>query len=99
MNFIYVPETSELSNPSAVGIGVKQVDGTQKLTFASMPGSDYIFSTPLRVGSFRLQSTDTLGAVNANLRWSFDGKIATILTGVDFVDITDPSNHIKSLEI
>ena len=96
VNFTYIPETSELSNPPAIGIGVMQVDDTQKLTFASMPGTDYISSTPLRVGSFRLQSTNTLGSINSNLRWSFDGKVTTILTGANFVNITNPSNHIKS---
>ena len=96
LTFAYVPGTSDLSNPPSVGIGFKTVDGTQKLTFASIPGSDNISSTPLRVGSFRLQDANSLDGVNPNVRWSFEGKVTTILTGTNFVNITNPANHIKS---
>src|SRR3990172_8193084 len=94
--FTYVPGTSELSNAPSVSVGLNTADGTQKLTFASMPGSDYVSSTPVRVGSFRLEDTDPLDGVNPNVRWNFAGKVTTILTGNNFVDITNPSNHIKS---
>ena len=96
LTFTYVPGTSELSNPPSVSIGLNTADETQKLTFASTPGSDYISSTPLRVGSFRLQDASPLNGVNPNVRWNFEGNVATILTGTDFVNITNPSDHIKS---
>src|SRR3972149_3720036 len=96
LSFSYIPGTSELSNAPSVSVGLNTADGTQKLTFASMPGSDYVSSTPVRVGSFRLEDTDPLDGVNPNVRWNFAGKVTTILTGNNFVDITNPSNHIKS---
>ena len=96
LTFTYVPGTSELSNPPSVSIGLNTGDETQKLTFASTPGSDYISSTPLRVGSFRLQDANPLGETNTNVRWNFEGNVTTILTGSNFVNITNPSNHIKS---
>ncbi len=96
LTFTYVPGTSELNNPPSFSIGLNTGDGTQKLTFASTPGSDYISSTPLRVGSFRLQDANPLGETNPNVRWNFEGNVATILTGSNFVNITNPSNHIKS---
>ena len=96
LTFTYVPGTSELNNPPSFSIGLNAGDGTQKLTFASTPGSDYISSTPLRVGSFRLQDASPLNGVNPNVRWNFEGNVATILTGANFVNITNPSDHIKS---
>ncbi len=96
LTFTYVPGTSELNNPPSFGIGLNTGDGTQKLTFASTPGSDYISSTPLRVGSFRLQDANPLGETNPNVRWNFEGNVTTILTGSNFVNITNPSNHIKN---
>ena len=96
VTFTYVPGTSELSNPPSISIGLNTSDETQKLTFASTPGSDYISSTPLRVGSFRLQDANPLGETNPNVRWNFEGNVTTILTGSNFVNITNPSNHIKS---
>jgi len=96
LSFSYIPGTSELSNPPSIGVGLKTADGTQKLTFASMPGSDYVSSTPVRVGSFRLEDTNPLDGVNPNVRWNFEGKVTTILTGSNFVNITNPSNHIKN---
>jgi hypothetical protein len=96
LSFTYIPVTSELSNPPSLGIGINAADGTQKLTFASMPGSDYITSEALLVGRFRLRNTDSFDGINPGMSWSFEGKITTILTGSDFMDITNPSNHTKS---
>ncbi len=96
LTFTYVPGTSELNNPPSFSIGLNAGDGTQKLTFASTPGSDNISSTSLRVGSFRLQDASSLNGVNPNVRWNFEGNVATILTGANFVNITNPSDHIKS---
>ena len=50
LSFSYIQGTSELSNPPSLCIGINTVDGIQKLTFASMPGSDYIASEALLVG-------------------------------------------------
>ena len=96
LSFLYVPGTSELSNPPSLCIGINTVDGIQKLTFASMPGSDYIGSEALLVGQFRLQNTTSFEGINPDINWNFEGKITTILTGNNFIDITNPTNHTKS---
>jgi hypothetical protein len=96
LSFSYIPETSELSNPPSLGIGINDADGTQKLTFASMPGSDYITSEASLVGRFRLRNTASFKGIRPLINWSFEGKITTILTGNNFMDITNPSNHTKS---
>ena len=94
LSFVYIPGTSELTNPPSIGIGLNTSDGNQELTFASMPGSNDITSTVKRVGSFRLQNTNTFNGTNLNILWDFEGNITTILTGSNFSNITVPSNHI-----
>lgn len=95
LSFSYIAGTSELSNLPSLSIGLNAADGTQKLTFASMPGSDYITSESLLVGRFRLHNNSSFG-INPVINWNFEGKITTILTGNNFADITNPSNHTKS---
>jgi hypothetical protein len=96
LSFSYISGTSELSNPPSLGIRINDADGTQKLTFASMPGSDYITSEASLVGRFRLQNTASFKEIYPTINWNFEGKITTILTGNNFVDITNPSNHTKN---
>jgi hypothetical protein len=97
LSFSYVPGTSGLSNPPSVCVGVNSSDGNKELTFASMPGSDNISSTAIRVGRFRLQNTNPLGTANTSLMWNFVGNITTILTGNNFSEITNPLNHSNEL--
>ena len=91
--FSYLEGTSELSNPPMLGLGLNTNDGNPELTFASMPGQDNISSQTLRVGRFRLQNTNSFGGKSPDITWNFDGNIATILTGTNFINITNPSNH------
>ena len=95
LTFSYISGTSGIGNSPSIGIGLNTSDGAQELTFASMPGSDNITSTALRVGRFRLQNTNTFSGTNFNILWNFEGNITTILTGSNFTNITVPSNHIS----
>ena len=92
VSFSYIEGTSELSNIPSIGIGINLTDGIPKLTFASSPGEDLINSGFIRIGHFRLQNTNSFSGT-PNVRLNFDGKIATIFTGSNFVDITNLSNH------
>lgn len=94
--FSYIESTSDLSNTPSTGIGVNNVDGSVELTFASMPGSDIITSQVIRVGRFRVESTDQFD-LDPIIDWDFSGNVFTILTGSLFTDITNSSNHYSDL--
>jgi len=92
ITFSYVEGTSELSNIPSVGIGLNLTDGVPKLTFASLPGEDIIYSDYTKIGHFRLQNTNSFGTV-PEINFNFEGKITTIFTGSNFADITNLSNY------
>ncbi len=96
--FSYIENTSELSNIPSIGIGVNNADGTTELTFASMPGSDNISTQVIRVGRFRIESSNYFD-IDPIVDWNFSGNISTILTGSFFINITDSSNHYSSLAL
>jgi hypothetical protein len=101
LTFSYINGSSGLSNAPTVGVGVKTEDGDAELAFASMPGSDMITATQVKVGRFRLQNSNPYGIYTAriiNLTWDFSGTIETILTGTGFSNITVPANHISEIE-
>jgi len=92
ISFSYVEGTSELSNIPAIGIGLNLTDGIPKLTFASLPGEDIINSKYIRMGHFLLQNTSSFNGT-PNIALNFKGKITTIFTGSNFIDITNLSNY------
>jgi len=101
LNFSYINESSDLSNPPSTGIGIYKDNSINKLTFASMPGSDIINSSREKIGRFRIQNTNAFGSCLSkiiSLGWNFDGSITTILTGTSFTNITNPENHITFIE-
>ncbi len=94
LSFTYIPGSSQLTNiPPEVGVGVNNSDGEIKLTFASMPGSEFISSNYIKMGRFRLTTSGTFNDLPPEIKWSFNGKINTILTGENFEEITDSSEH------
>jgi hypothetical protein len=95
ISFLYIEGTSELSNVPSVGIGLNLTDGIPKLTFASLPGEDLINSNYIKIGRFRLHNTNSYGDL-PSIRFNFDGRITTILTGNSFADITNLSNHFAA---
>ena len=95
-SFTYINGSSQLKNiPPVVGIGVNSSDSELKLTFASLPGSEFIPTSYIKIGRFRLTTSGVFNDQPLDIRWSFDGKINTILTGTNFEEITDSSNHME----
>ncbi|MGE5812347.1 MAG: T9SS type A sorting domain-containing protein [Ignavibacteria bacterium] len=103
LRFIYVDGSSDLSNFPVSSIGINSTDNFKELTFASMPGSDNISKDSKKVGTFQLESSNSFEINKAEISWNFDGMIGTILTGSQYENITQPSNHkgsfITGLEI
>lgn len=103
LRFIYVDGSSDLSNFPVSSIGINSTDNFKELTFASMPGSDNISGDSKKVGTFQLESSNSFEINKAEISWNFDGMIGTILTGSQYENITQPSNHkgsfITGLEI
>ena len=93
--FEYNQGTSEMNNiiPS-VGLGFNKTDGETKLTFASMPGSETISTKEIRIGRFQIKTDIDVDRFIPIIEWRFDGKINSILTGSNFIDITDSSGFV-----
>ncbi len=91
--FEYIPSSSELSNTPIYGLGCCNVDGLKKIHFASSAGRDSITNHFLRVGRFRIKKSAYLLIDSLNVNWTFDGIYKTILTGENFQEITESSNH------
>ena len=93
LTFMYVDGTSQLTNLPSFAIGINNLDGQSKLTFASIAGLDIITESPTLVGKFRLQNTEAYAPFEPNITWNFDGNVSTILTDETFQNITIPANH------
>ncbi len=93
ISFTYIDETSQLSNQPNFGTGINDLDGHPELTFASLAGSDNISTTPILVGRFMLQCTESLPPGEIKIQWDFEGFVSTILTGAYFQNITVPAFH------
>lgn len=92
LSFGYIKGTSQLTNSPIYGVGINDIDKHQKLTFASWAGSDVIANQKLRIGRFRLQTTNQFQGTVSDITWCFDGNASTILTGDSFQNITIPAN-------
>ncbi len=92
--FNYIVGSSGLNSiiPS-VGIDFNTSDTKTKVTFASLPGSDIISSNKIKVGKFLIKTSLSPDDSIPLVKWCFDDKISTILTGKDFEDITVAKNH------
>jgi hypothetical protein len=93
LTFRYLEGTSELTNFPLSSIGINSTDKLEELTFASMPGSDNITEDPKKVGSFRLETSNSFEINKPEIGWNFEGMIGTILTGSHFENISQPENH------
>jgi len=91
--FNYIDGTSELTNFPLSSIGINSTDNLNELTFASMPGSDNITDYSKKVGSFRLETSNSFKINKPEISWNFEGMIGTILTGPKYENITQPGNH------
>lgn len=99
LSFEYIDGSSQLTNLPTFAVGINSIDGEQKLTFASMAGSDLISENEIRVGRFRLQNTTAFVNTDPDIRWNFGGFVSTILTGEAFQNITTPANHTSNLTL
>jgi hypothetical protein len=90
----YVLGSSQLNNYPNFGIGVNNLDNQLELTFASLVGTDTVNNAYKRVGKFKLTNTANFTGLGFSLLWNFTGSINTILTGANFINITNPSNHL-----
>lgn len=93
LTFTYLEGSSQIANLPSYAVGINNIDGELKLTFASMAGSDSITSNESIIGRFRLQNTASFANIDLNLKWDFNGFVATIITGQYFQNITTPANH------
>ena len=93
LRFTYIDGSSDLSNFPVSSIGINSTDNFKELTFASMPGSDNISGHSKKVGTFQLESSNSFEINKPEISWNFDGMIGTILTGSQYENITQPSNH------
>ncbi len=93
--FTYIKGSSEFNNilPS-VGLGFNNIDGKTKLTFASMPGNEIVTTKETRVAKFLIKTKIDPDKFSPSFNWCFEGKINSILTGPNFTNITNSSNHI-----
>jgi len=96
LEFTYIEGSSELVNEPNLYVGVDDVDGQKEFTFVSYVGNDIISNEKTLVGKFIIDGANS-GLINT--AWDFDGTISTIVTGEDFANITNASNHSSTDEI
>jgi len=93
LSFSYIDSTSQLTNLPTLAVGINDLDGELKLTFASLPGLDTIMENYKCLGRFRLQNKISLVQIDPNITWNFEGFVTTILTGESFQNITNSAFH------
>ena len=92
--FSYLEGSSQLNNMiPQIGVGVINLDGEIKLTFASLPGNEVITTNELKIGSFVMKTHIDSKLSMPIINWCFNEKISTILTGKSFQDITNDKDH------
>ncbi len=96
LEFSYIEGSSDLVNEPNLYVGIDDVDGQKELTFVSYVGNDIISEEKTLVGKFIIEGANS-GAINTV--WDFDGTISTIVTGEDFANITNASNHSSTEKI
>ena len=93
LSFNYIGGTSQLSNEPILAVGINELYGKSKLTFASWPGLDTITNSIVRIGRFRFQNKTSFADTEPNITWNFEGFVTTILTGELFQNITNQAFH------
>ena len=95
LSFNYIVNSSELKNiPDYIDI----IDdrGTKNFAIGSNPGSDSIFTSYVKIGSFRISGSNPFGNIKTNVNWDFEGLIKSEININDTNRIV-PSNYINSL--
>src|SRR4030067_414760 len=65
----YIEGTSQLTNLPTLKVAINSLDGTSKLTFASLPGLDTITKSSLRVGRFRFHNKSSFINIEPKITW------------------------------
>src|SRR3990172_5399038 len=85
----YIEGTSQLTNLPTLKVAINSLDGTSKLTFASLPGLDTITKSSLRVGRFMFHNKSSFINIGPKITWDFEGFVTTILAGETFQNINN----------
>ncbi|HVO75147.1 MAG TPA: T9SS type A sorting domain-containing protein [Ignavibacteriaceae bacterium] len=94
LSFSYIPNSSQLSSlPPAYAIKVNKSGNEINLTFASAPGLEAVSPSAKRIGRFRITNPYEFGNEPLTIQWNFEKVMKTILTGIGFKNITQPSQH------
>ncbi|MGV8151019.1 MAG: Ig-like domain-containing protein [Candidatus Woesearchaeota archaeon] len=88
LTFSYVPGSSQFTS-SIPFVGIYSPDGVKELAILSYPGSQVIYTTPLKIGHFKLTNTINFTTTNHQLMFNFEGVAETIIVDNTYIDITD----------
>ncbi len=95
ISFNYIAGSSELTNTPSYAIGFDQSESSLKIKFASNAGNDLISSSKIKIGRFIIKGIDLNSNILPGISWCFDGVISTIITGENFLNISNPVNHLN----
>ena len=90
LTFSYIQNSSQLSNVPDVNIGIIEDSTIQNLAVGSEQGTDTIPTEYIRIGRFRISSTNSFGNYKTDLGWDFNGFVKSS------ININDTSKTIKA---
>jgi hypothetical protein len=93
LSFSYLSGSSALSNPPTIGVGITNDGGIQNLTAGSNPGYDYVSTSNVKIGRFKITNTVPFSIHMANVAWDFAGGNATEVN-ISSHDATNVDNHV-----
>lgn len=93
----YISGSSQLSNIPNINVGIIEDVANQKNFVAgSNHGSDTISFVNVKVGTFKVTSSNPFDNLSLNIGWDFNGYVGTEIN-INDTNKTNPSNHINSL--
>ncbi len=90
LTFSYIQNSSQLSNVPDVNIGIIEDSTIQNLAVGSDQGTDTISPEYVRIGRFRISSTNSFGNYKTDIDWDFKGFVKSS------ININDTSKTIKA---
>jgi hypothetical protein len=93
--FKYLNGSSQLKNIPNIFMDLNFIREYSEIRFASGVNIDTITAGEKRIGSFILTRNGSFDKTSILLSWNFQGTNPTILTNLNFDDITDPSNFVS----
>ncbi len=93
----YISGSSQLSNVPNINAGIVEDIGEQRnLVAGSGHGGDTISVMNVKVGTFKITSSNAFDNFSPNIGWGFNGFIRTEVN-INDTNKTNPSNHINLL--